>query len=171
MGQSADATIAWGIMLHEKEGPADWDDDEAVAAHEALGEKLDDFYDSKIEDLLGWTESHPGWPENLRGKGRHDPANADAVAAREALIEDWERRRDEAVPVDTDHYGSYDYGGTVLVFKRTKASVNWGCKAVDPAQLTAPPTAAEQAKAGVVLDYLGFTGDREPRLLLFAMYG
>ena len=58
----------------------------------------------------------------------------------------------------------------MLIFKRTRTHVNWGLDTVDPATLE-PPAEAERAKLNAVLDHLGFTGDREPKLLLFAMYG
>lgn len=165
MGSSPDATIAWGIQLYDDEGGYDWDDEAASAAHEALGEKLEDLYD--LDEILGWTEPHPGWPDHLRRAGNRD---TDEHRARQALIDAYQTRLAIAVPLDIDIYGTDQGGGEVLVFKRTKTNVNWGCEPVDPATLT-PPTSRELAKLAVVLDHLEFAGDRQPKLLLFASYG
>ena len=169
MGQSADATIAWGVQLYDKEGEIDYDDDAAVAAHEALGEKLEEFEDEDLARALGFAEEFPGWPEHLRGLPLAQ-RDTDEYRAHQAKIDAYRARYDAAVPLETDSFGTYDYGGTALVFRRTRANVDWSIMSVDPATL-APPTEEERAKLNAVLDHLGFTGDREPKLLLFAMYG
>lgn len=132
MGMSASATIAWGIIVggddgHELPG--------TVA--EALKEL--DNGDWELKKLFGFTDDHPKWTAD----GPRDTRNP-AWQEWRAACDAWEARKDAAVPVAFDHYGTYDYGtydygGRALIVKRTRTDVNWGITAVDLADLTAEP--------------------------------
>ena len=70
--------------------------------------------------------------------------------------------------VDQYSYG-YEYSGDILGLNR-QAYVNWGVAEFEPTAAE-PPTADELAAFGRVLDYLEYTGDRTPKLLIWASYG
>lgn len=150
MGQSPDATLAWGVVVHDE----DWE----TSYHDAIEELLEHDWD--LESLFGFAEpppwDRPGWPHMSR-----DESNA--------ARKEWNAVRDAAIPVEFDHFGSYDYGGKILVLKR-KAHANWGFEEVGLAALP-EPQGPEIAALNKVLDAIGFTGDRTPKLLLFAFYG
>lgn len=166
MGNSAYATLAWGVDVYDPDDGYDWNDEAAASAHMALGDKLENFYDSKVAAVLGWTEEHPGWPDHLHGLSRLEREASDEYKAHQAQLEAYSQRREAAVPVELDKFG-YELGSTALVVKRTRTRIEWSCVPVDAATLE-PPTEAERAALNAVLDHLGFTGDREPKLLLYA---
>ena len=154
MGSSADAAIAWGIDLGDPENTCegfDWDE-AGVDRHQ--------FENEVMPGLFGFTEELPERPDGL-----------DA----EALREWWEANRkpyndrlDAAVPLTFESYG-YKLGGTALILKRSRSTVEWAAEAVDPATL-AEPTPEELAAFTTVMDRLGYDGG-EVKLLLMASYG
>lgn len=155
MGSSPDAKLAWGIDLGDPENTDegfDWDD---------AGVDSYDFEHNVMPGLFGFTEEVPERPAGLEG-----------TALREwhaAFREPYNQRLDAAVPLTFENYG-YEFGGTALVLKRSLSIVEWSAEAVDPATIS-PPTAGELAAFVAVLDRLGYDGDREPKLLLMALYG
>lgn len=161
MGSSASATIAWGIELLACED----EDVELQERYEALD--AEDY--NWIDTFLGWRESHPGW---LDENGERIKRDTPEWTQRERLCDDYFARRELAVPIETDFYGDSmsGYTGTILVFKRTKTTANWGVEEVDAMTLK-QPTWAERNALDAILDKLGFTGDRSPKLLVFANYG
>jgi len=62
-----------------------------------------------------------------------------------------------------------DYGQALLVIKRTVTWAGDGLEEI-PAGTVAPPTGAETAAVHAALDYLGYTGPRQVRLLLAVDY-
>lgn len=149
MGMSADATIAWGVVL---------DTEDEGELRDAIEELLEHDWD--LRDLFGFTEEFPRLMYA-----------ADRTPEYEAALEAWRQREAAAVPVEFGHYGSYDYGGRVLFIKRTYTNVNWGCEAVDPATVRTPFSQRDRDALNKVLDAIGFKGDRTVKLLLWAMYG
>lgn len=161
MGMSADATIAWGVDIY-CEGYTYDDDNEATAElREELAERVGEMDERDLDKILGWTEEFPSpWP----------PQYSPEYEAHKLKIQDYHYRHDQAVPVDFDFYGTYECSGRVLVIKRTRTRANWGSKKVRPESL-ALPTEDEITKLNIVLNALGYPGNPEPELLLFAMYG
>jgi hypothetical protein len=153
MGSSPDAKIAWGIDFGDPGNTSegfDWGD---IDRH--------DFESDVMPGLLGFTEETPERPDGLEG--------AEYRAWWTANREPYNQRLEAAVPVKFETYG-YEYAGTMLVIKRSYATVDWGACLVDPGTL-APPTPGEVAAVNTVLDHLGYTGPREVKLILAAQYG
>ena len=157
MGSSPYARIGWGIDFGDPENTMEGFD------FEEAGLDLDDFEHKVMPGLFGFTEEAPAF--NLPESATRD----ERVEWREKIREPWERRFAAAVPLAFENYG-YEFGGTLLVIKRTYRSVEWGCEAIDPATL-APPSGSEITAVNTVLDAIHYDGPREIRLLLAAMYG
>lgn len=153
MGSSPDALLGWGIDLGDQDSEDGFDWDNADFDSYDLG--------GKLPELFGFTEEPPERPDGLAGGA--------LTAWHEAVRVPWEARREAAVPLSVESYG-YEFGGTLLVLRRSFTQVEWGTTVVQAGTL-APPDGQEQAAFGVVLDYLGYTGPREVRLLLAARYG
>lgn len=167
MGSSATATIAWGVVIPSDD---DWDDEEVDSAdvNKRINTLLDDDYD--LHDLFGFTEEHPQFPDEARDLPAKQRDAHPEVQAWNAAKVSYEKRLIRAVPVEFDHYGTYDYGGHVLVIKRSVTSANWGARHVTLSTLS-QPTLEEVDALNKVLTAVNFTGDRTPRLVVFALYG
>jgi hypothetical protein len=153
MGSSPDAKIAWGI---------DFGDPENTTEGYDLGEAAGwEFKTSVMPGLFGFTEEAPERPDGLEGDAYREWWKANR--------EPYNQRLEAAVPVKFETYG-YEFGGHMLVLKRSLTSVEWSAEAIDPATLAAP-TEDEMAAFATVLDHIGYTGPREVRLLLAAQYG
>lgn len=153
MGSSPYAKLAWGI---------DFGDPENTTEGYDLGDAAGwEFESNVMPGLFGFTEEPPERPAGLEG--------GDYRAWWAENRDPYNQRLEAAVPVKFEHYG-YEFGGTMLVLKRTLSRVVWSAEAVDPATLT-PPTEAEIAAVATVLDHIGYTGPREVRLILAAQYG
>jgi hypothetical protein len=155
MGNSAYATLAWGIDFGDPVNTCegfDWDE---------AGVDRYDFEEDVMPGLFGFTEEPPERPDGLEG----DELRAWWTAVRKPYNE----RREAAVPLKFERYG-YESAGTVLVLKRSLGQAEWGIEAIDPPTLT-PPSEGELAAIAIVLDHLGYPEPREVRLLLAALYG
>lgn len=115
----------------------------ALDPAEEYEEKLDEI----ISSACGWTETD------------HES---------EGFLE----RHKAAVPIGYSSWGDCCNGeaGLVLVINRTCTTVNYSWEALDTSTLN-PPDPEELGKLSNVLDALGFPGDRQVRLILFASYG
>jgi hypothetical protein len=153
MGSSPRARLAWGI---------DFGDPSNTDEGYVLEVDTYDFEHKVMPVLFGFTEESPEPP----------PAGCTA-AERKAWWDNvrtpYENRLDTVIPLTFESYG-YEFGGEMLILKRSLAEVEWGSGTVDPATL-APPTEAEVAAFGAVLDAIGYDGPREVKLLLAASYG
>jgi hypothetical protein len=158
MSQSASASTGWGVDLGEAGSERSYDIDD-------IGDVL-----SNLAPVFGWTEPHPGWPDELLDLPYKDRAANPACIAHQAVVDDWNARRNHAIPVTGAWYGHIDYSGHVLVTRRSLRWVNWGCDAIDPGGLVGPEP-WEILAIGAVLDHIGFTGERRVALLLWASYG
>jgi hypothetical protein len=153
MGSSPRAKLAWGI---------DFGDPNNTSEGYEFDVDTYDFESEVVPGLFGFTEDVPEPP----------PVNctlAEHKAWRQNVREPYENRLDTAIPLTFESYG-YEYGGTMLVLKRSLAEVEWEAVDVDTARL-APLTPAELAAFGTVLDALGYDGPRDVKLLLAASYG
>ena len=141
---SPNADVAWGFDLGGPE--TSWLCDE---------EKYEDLW-IRLDEILGWTEEPP-W--------------RDGRAYTDEDREDYLRRHDIAVPLDTDSYGHIDYAGNLLILKR-HSHAYWGVEDFDSACLP-PPTPYELECFNKVLDAIDYDekADRTPKLLLWASYG
>jgi hypothetical protein len=156
MGQSASASTGWGVDLGDAESTGDIED---------IGEVL-----NNLAPVFGWTEPHPDWPAELDGVAYKDRERNPAYVAQQAVVDDWQARRDRAIPVTGEWYGYIHYSGHVLVTRRSVRRVYGGCEPIDPAAI-AGPEPWEIVALGQVLDHIGFTGERRVALLLWASYG
>lgn len=143
MGMSASAHLAWGVNLAQYE----YDEVQGVV-DEKIEELLED--DWELTKLFGFTEGFP-------------------YGADQDVINEYVARREAATPVGFEFTGTYDYGGKLLVAKRTAHEVTWGATSVP--SIPANPNSSEVEALSKVLDTIGFSGDRTPRLLLWALYG
>lgn len=153
MGSSPRAKLAWGI---------DFGDPNNTDEGYVLEVDTYDIEHKVMPGLFGFTEESPEPP----------PANCSAAERKawwDTVRGPYDDRLDAAIPLTFESYG-YEYGGEMLVLKRSLAEVEWESADVDPATL-APPTEAESAAFVTVLDTIGYTGPREVKLLLAASYG
>jgi hypothetical protein len=166
MGSSAYAKLAWGVAfgdpLNPSEGDYGYNEDDEIADED---DGLDTYaIEGKFPEWFGFTEPSPDsgsrdeWVK-LSAQERNE--------WRETYRVPWEKRRDEAIPVEFEHYG-YEFGGTALIVKRTLQSVTWGCVPVTMGPASAP-TEHEVAALELVCSKLGFPCKVE--LLLMALYG
>lgn len=79
------------------------------------------------------------------------------------LIDPFTERPDLEAVVATEQHGP-DFTGDLLVISRTLTCVGGGLG--DVTDKVTPPTDAETAAVHAALDYLGYTGPRQVRLLL-----
>ena len=79
------------------------------------------------------------------------------------LIDPFTGRPDLQAVVATEQHGP-DFTGDLLVISRTVTYADGGLG--DVTDKVAPPTEAETAAVHAALDYLGYTGPRQVRLLL-----
>lgn len=156
MGMSAQASVGWGVDLAQGEY-GEMED----GLRERIDELLDNDYD--LDQFFGFTEEPPWKTAAWSGSKGASPAYTEAVDA-------WRGRKDAAVPVEFDHCGTYDYGNSMLIVKRTLSDVSWGCEEVSGDTIT-PPYKYEIDAVNKVLDAIGFTGNRDIKLLLWAFYG
>jgi hypothetical protein len=77
-------------------------------------------------------------------------------------------RPDLEAVVGTEQHGP-DFDGDLLVIRRTVTWAGDGLGEVETEKI-APPTQAEITAVNAALDYLGYTGPREIRLLLAVDY-
>jgi hypothetical protein len=84
------------------------------------------------------------------------------------LIDPFGERPDLEAVVGTEQHGP-DFDGDLLVISRTVTWAVDGLGEVTTEQI-APPTQAEIATVNAALDYLGYAGPREIRLLLAVDY-
>jgi hypothetical protein len=91
----------------------------------------------------------------------------ESIADRD-LIEPFQDRPDLDAVVATEPHGR-DFDGDLLLIKR---SITWAGRGLGEitAGSVAPPTETETAAVHAALDYLGYTGPREIRLLLAIDY-
>lgn len=102
--------------------------------------------------------------------GPHGTVHESLATIKDMLDRVLGERRDLARTVGIEGYG-YQFTRSVLVINRTLTDVlDYGIGPVDRDRLS-PPTRAEAAAAGAALDHLGYTGPRDIRLLLAAVYG
>lgn len=154
MGDSPHAKLAWGI---------DFGDPNNTGEGYEFDVDTYDFEHEQMPVLFGFAEESP------------EPPPAGCTAAEHKAWWDnvrtpYENRLDTAVQQTCAQVYVLDYGGTMLVLKRSLAEIEWESAVVDPATL-APPTEAEVAAFGTALDALGYDGPREIKLLLAASYG
>jgi hypothetical protein len=148
-GMSVSAGLAWGIDLGTSEDGG------------LLDTSPEDFEQKVMAPLFGFTEERPAFT-------LPDTATADERWTwRKEAREPWEQRL--SAPVAIRVHG-YEHGGTALVLKRSLTEITLGAQAVDLAALAAP-SPGEAAAFGVVLDQIGYDGDRTLRLLLMAHRG
>lgn len=84
------------------------------------------------------------------------------------LIDPFDERPDLDAVVGTEQHGP-DFDGDLLVIRRTVTWADDGLGEIT-ADKIAPPTQIEIAALNAALDYLGYTGPREIRLLLAVDY-
>jgi hypothetical protein len=148
---SSSAVIAWGIDFGDLKNTGEGYDFEARGLD--TGEM-----EGQFPALFGFAEATPQPPQ---GPGRDEWVNW-----RHDVRVPFDERLDAAVPVRFQSYG-YERGGAALVLKRSLATVEWACQAVDPATL-ASPTDAEIAALAAVLARWDIDWPQDVKLLLMA---
>jgi hypothetical protein len=166
MGMSPDASIGYGIDLG---GEDDGYHESLKPITEETGESLASLlYD--LDEVFGWNEAYPALPNHLSKVPYPERKDHPEFIAFWAHGDAYRERYHKAIPVESHYYGHIEYSGLVLTTRRSYQQVDWGCAQIGMQQMFVPFD-YETAALNKVLDYLGYTGERDFRWLLWASYG
>lgn len=164
MGMAATAYIALGVDLGSED-----------EYHESMAPFFEgdrDIWDvfQNLDKVQGFTEESPEFTDELRDLRKYAPDDPKLTAFNQEWNA-WRERSEAATPIEDGFYGSDEGSGYVVYFKHTLHSVDCASTVVDQDKLLASITPEEMMLWHTVLNVLGFKGEREPRLVLWANYG